>query len=67
MTFTNFPNSFQNFCAIETGTGLSDAIEMTVTVMKINKFEKLKPRIVHYRGNKNYPLKHLESNLLPKL
>ena len=47
----NFPNSFQNFGVVE--TGLSDFHRMIVTVMKTS-FQRLLPKIMHYRDYSNY-------------
>ena len=59
-------NSFQNSCAIN--TGLSDFHKITATILKI-KFEKLKPRILHYRNykTKTLPNYKFEEYLLSKL
>ena len=46
LILTNFPKSFQNSMAIE--TGLSDFHKMTITVMK-SHYKKLKPNIITYR------------------
>ena len=61
---TNSPYSFQNYFVIE--NGLSDFHKMIVSVMKTT-FQKLKPRIVHYRdyaqfSNDNFR-KTLQRNL----
>ena len=53
---SNSPNGFQNSCGIE--TGLFDFDKITATILKI-KFEKLKPRIKHYR---NYKTKTLSND-----
>ena len=64
LILTNSPYNFQNSLVIE--SGLSDFHKMMVSVMKTN-FQKLEPRIVHYRdytrfSNENYR-KHLLQNL----
>ena len=46
LILTNFPKSFQNSMAIE--TGLSDFHKRTITVMK-SHYKKLKPNIITYR------------------
>ena len=51
LILTNFPKSFQNSMAIE--TGLSDFHKMTVTVMK-SHYKKLKPKIICYRKYTNF-------------
>ena len=48
---TNSPNSFQNSGVVE--TGLSDFHRMIVTVMKTS-FQRLPPKIRHYRDYSNY-------------
>ena len=48
---TNSPNSFQNSSVVE--TGLSDFHRMIVTVMKTS-FQRLPPKIRHYRDYSNY-------------
>ena len=48
---TNAPNSFQNSGVVE--TGLSDFHRMIVTVMKTS-FQRLPPKIRHYRDYSNY-------------
>ena len=48
---TNSPNSFQNSSAVE--RGLSDFRRMIVTVMKTS-FQRLPPKISHYRDYSNY-------------
>ena len=48
---TNSPNSFQNSGVVE--TGLSDFHRMIVTVMKTS-FQRLLPKIRHYRNYSNY-------------
>ena len=48
---TNSPNSFQNSGVVE--TGLSDFHRMLVTVMKTS-FQRLLPKIRHYRNYSNY-------------
>ena len=47
---TNFPRSFQNSCAIE--TGLSDFHELVATVMKTT-YKKSEPKIIIYRSSNN--------------
>ena len=47
LLLNNRPKSLQNESVVE--TGLSDFHKMTVTVMRTN-FEKLKPRVNHFRN-----------------
>ena len=48
---TSSPKSFQNSSVVE--TGLSDFHRMIVTVMKTS-FQRLPPKIMHYRDYSNY-------------
>ena len=52
LILTNSYRSFQNSCAIK--TGLSDFHRLLVTVIKAY-FQKQKPKVVTYRGHKNFP------------
>ena len=51
LILTNSPLSFQSSGVIE--TGLSDFHKMTVTVIKTT-FQKLDPKIIHYRDYRKY-------------
>ena len=51
LILTNSPNSFQNSSAVE--TSLSDFRRKIVTVMKTS-FQRLPPKIRHYRDYSNY-------------
>ena len=64
LILTSSSYSFQNSCLIE--TGLSDFHKMTVTVMKTS-YEKLKPRIINYKGYKNFCNETFQQILLEKL
>ena len=56
--------SFQSSGVIE--TGLSDFHKMTVTIMK-RTFQKLDPKIIHYRDYRKYSNYNFTQDLLPAL
>ena len=60
----NSPLSFQSSGVIE--TGLSDFHKMTVTVMRTT-FQKLGPKIIHYRDYRKYNNYSLRQDLLSTL
>ena len=64
LILTNRPQSFQNFCAIE--TGLSDLHKMTHTVMQKN-FQKYKARIRKFRDYKHFQNNAVREDLLSEL
>ena len=49
--FSNPPQSFRN--TITTETGISDFHKMVITILKVF-YKKQKPRIIQYRGYKNF-------------
>ena len=51
LILTNNPRSFLNSCVIE--TNLLDFHRIAVTVTKTS-FERLKPRVLHYRDNNSF-------------
>ena len=61
---TNSPYSFQHSCVIE--PGLSDFHKMIVSVLKIT-FQKLKPKIVHYRDYTKFSNDDFRKKLLTNL
>ena len=64
LILTNSPLSFQSPGVIE--TGLSDFHKMTVTVMKTT-FQKLDPKIIHYRDYQKYCNDSFRQDLLSTL
>ena len=52
LILANFPKSFQNYMAVE--TGLFDFHKMTLTIMK-SHYKKLKHNIITYRKYTNFP------------
>ena len=64
LILTNNPSSFLKSHVIE--TGLSDFHKMTVAVMKTT-FQKLAPKIIHYRDYKNFCNDSFRQVLLSKL
>ena len=52
LNLTNSPLSFQSSGVIE--TGLCDFHKIIVTVMKTTRFQKLDPKIIHYRDYRKY-------------
>ena len=64
LILTNSPLSFQSSGVIE--TGLSDFHKMTVTVMKTT-FQKLDPKITHYRDYRKYCNDSFRQDLLSTL
>ena len=64
LIITNNPHSFRNSCVIE--TGLSDFHKMIDSVIKTT-FQKLKPKIIHYRDYKDFSNESFRVNLLNKL
>ena len=64
LILTNSPLSFQSSGVIE--TGLSDFHKMTVTVMRTT-FQKLGPKIIHYRDYRKYNNYSLRQDLLSTL
>ena len=52
LILTNSPLSFQSSGVIETGH--SDFHKIIVTVMKTTRFQKLDPKIIHYRDYRKY-------------
>ena len=63
LTLTNSPYHFQILRVIE--TGLLHVHKMTVTVLK-TKFERLKPKIMHYCGCKTFLNDSFLEYFLPK-
>ena len=63
LILTTSPYNFQILCVIE--TGLSDFHKMTMTVLK-TKFERLKPKIMHYCDCKTFLNDSVLEYLLPK-
>ena len=61
---TNSPYSFQHSCVIE--TGLSDFHKIIVSVLKTT-FQKLKPKIVHYRDYTKFSNDDFRRKLLTNL
>ena len=57
---TNCYQSFQNTTTV--ATGLSDFHKMALTVLKTT-FPKVKPKIIHYRDYKNFPLQNFRIEL----
>ena len=51
LILANYPESFQNSCALV--TGLSDFHKTVVTVMKTS-YRESQPKIIHYRNYKNF-------------
>ena len=64
LILTNSPLSFQSSGVIE--TGLSDFHKMAVTVMRTT-FQKLGPKIIHYRDYRKYNNYSLRQDLLSTL
>ena len=64
LILTNVPRSFQTLSVIE--TELSDFHVMTLTAMR-KSFEKLKPRVIHYRSYKNFCNEVFRESLLETL
>ena len=64
LILTTKPRSFQHSCVVE--TGLSDFHRMIVTVIK-STFQKLMPRIIHYRNYKNFQNDKFREDLISKL
>ena len=65
LMLTNSPNSYQNSCAIETGS--SDFHKRPATVVKM-KFQKLKPRLEHWDYKaQTFPNAKFSEYLLSKL
>ena len=60
LLITNSYRSFQNTIAIS--TGLSDFHKMSLTILK-TKFEKNKPKLVHYRDYKNFNNESFKNDL----
>ena len=64
LILTNSPYSFQHSCVIE--TGLSDFHKMIVSVLKTT-FQKLKPKIVHYRDYTKFSNYDFKKKLLTNI
>ena len=60
----NKNRGFRNSCAIE--TGLSDFDKMTVSVLNCY-FPKAMPKVIFYRGYKNFLMKVLDHLLLTRI
>ena len=61
LILANSQRSFQSSCTIE--TGLSNFHRMTITIMKAS-FQKLKPKVIHYRNYKHFCGKSYQNELV---
>ena len=60
LILTNKPESFQHYCVIEAGLPDFHTVRKTF-------FEKLQPRVVHYRKYKHFENNRFRSDLLSEL